>query len=153
MRLLGIVGRGLFLALILLASSSPLAVEPTQESDAEFLELEGAQLHIKVDRTMGLVPLKVKISGELRGKQRGAALAPEHHVFVEMESSHIRIIGGERHSSLDHGGVAEVDSSGVKDPMTRELVIHTPGTYHFRVIVRDEDGHEIVSNKVQVKAT
>ena len=139
----------IFLAL-LLASSSPLAVEPG--SQEEFLQLDDARLRIKVDRTMGLVPLKVKIFADLRGGQRDAALAPDQHVFVEVESSYIRLMGGDRQADLGHGGVAEIDSAGVEHPMEREIVIHTPGTYRFRIIVRDEEGNALFSNKVKVKA-
>ena len=53
---------------------------------------------------------------------------------------------------LGHGGVAELDSSGVERPMEREIVIKTPGTYLFRIIVRDEAGNALFSNKVKVKA-
>ena len=145
------VGGSIFLAM-LLVSSSPLAEEPGSQAEAEFLQIDDARLRIKVDRTMGLVPLKVKISADLRGEQRDATLAPDQHVFVEVESSYVRMVGGDRAMYLDHGGVAELDSSGVERPMEREIVIKTPGTYHFRIIVRDEDGNALFSNKVKVKA-
>jgi len=141
----------IFLAL-LLASSSPLAVEPEAQEETQFLQMDDARLRIKVDRTMGLVPLKVKIFADLRGDQSDATLAPDQHVFVEVESSYVRMVGADRHADLGHGGVAEIDSAGVEHPMQREIVIHTPGTYRFRVIVRDEDGNSLFSNKVKVKA-
>jgi len=145
------VGGAIFLAL-LLASSSPLAVEPAPQEENEFLQLDVAKLRIKVDRTMGLVPLTVKILADVRGSQHDAALAPDQHVFVEVESSWVRTVGGDRHADLSHGGVAELDSSGIEHPMQREIVIHTPGTYHFRMVVRDEDGNALFSNKVRIKA-
>ena len=61
------VGGSIFLAM-LLVSSSPLAEEPGSQEEAQFLQIDDARLRIKVDRTMGLVPLKVKISGDLRGE-------------------------------------------------------------------------------------
>ena len=145
------VGGIIFLAM-LLVSSSPLAEEPDSQEEVQFLKIDDARLRIKVDRTMGLVPLKVKISGDLRGGQRDATLAPDQHVFVEVEASYIRVVGGDRSMDLGHGGVAELDSSGVERPMEREIVIKTPGTYLFRIIVRDEDGNALFSNKVKVKA-
>lgn len=145
------VGGGVFLA-ILLASSGLPAGEPSPQEEVRFVQLDDARLRIKVDRTMGLVPLKVKISGDLRGDQRYATLAPDQHVFVEVESAYVRLVAGDRHADLSHGGVAELDSSGVEHPMERELVIHTPGTYRFRIIIRDEDGKALFSNKVKVKA-
>lgn len=145
------VGGTIFLAM-LLVSSSPLAEEPDSQEEVQFLKIDDARLRIKVDRTMGLVPLKVKISGDLRGGQRDATLAPDQHVFVEVEASYIRVVGGDRSMDLGHGGVAELDSSGVERPMEREIVIKTPGTYLFRIIVRDEDGNALFSNKVKVKA-
>ncbi len=145
------VGGTIFLAM-LLVSSSPLAEEPDSQEEVQFLQINDARLRIKVDRTMGLVPLKVKISGDLRGGQRDATLAPDQHVFVEVEASYIRVVGGDRSLDLGHGGVAELDSSGVERPMEREIVIKTPGTYLFRIIVRDEDGNALFSNKVKVKA-
>ena len=151
MKLRQAVGGATFLALLLM-SSGPLAVEPAAQEDAEFLQLDEARLRIKVDRAMGLVPMKVKILADVRGSQKDAPLAPDQHVFVEVESSWVRTVGGDRHSDLSHGGVAELDSSGIEHPMEREIVIHTPGTYHFRMVVRDEDGHAVFSNKVRVKA-
>ncbi len=145
------MGGSIFLAM-LLVSSSPVAEEPGSQEEVQFLQIDDAKLRIKVDRTMGLVPLKVKISGDLRGEQRDATLAPDQHVFVEVESSYVRVVGGDRSMALDHGGVAELDSSGVERPMEREIVIKTPGTYLFRIIVRDEDGNALFSNKVKVKA-
>ncbi len=145
------VGGTIFLAM-LLVSSSPLAEEPDSQEEVQFLQIDDARLRIKVDRTMGLVPLKVKISADLRGGQRDATLAPDQHVFVEVEASYIRVVGGDRSLDLGHGGVAELDSSGVERPMEREIVIKTPGTYLFRIIVRDEDGNALFSNKVKVKA-
>ncbi len=145
------VGGGIFLAM-LLVSSSPLAQELDSPEETQFLQIEDARLRIKVDRTMGLVPLKVKISGGLRGDQRDATLAPDQHVFVEVESAYVRVVGGDRAIDLGHGGVAELDSSGLERPMEREIIINTPGTYLFRIIVRDEDGNAVFSNKVKVKA-
>ena len=145
------VGGSIFLAM-LLVSSSPLAEEPGSQEEAQFLQIDDARLRIKVDRTMGLVPLKVTISGDLRGEQRDAMLAPDQHVFVEVESSYVRMVGGDRAIDLGHGGVAELDSAGVERPMEREILIKTPGTYLFRIIVRDEDGNALFSNKVKVKA-
>ena len=145
------VGGSIFLAM-LLVSSSPLAEEPGSQEEVQFLQIDDAKLRIKVDRTMGLVPLTVKIVGDLRGEQRDATLAPDQHVFVEVESSYVRVVGGDRFMDLGHGGVAELDSSGVERPMEREIVIKTPGTYHFRIIVRDEDGNALFSNKVKVRA-
>ena len=145
------VGGTIFLAM-LLVNSSPLAEEPDSQEEVQFLQIDDARLRIKVDRTMGLVPLKVKISGDLRGGQRDATLAPDQHVFVEVEASYIRVVGGDRSLDLGHGGVAELDSAGVERPMEREILIKTPGTYLFRIIVRDEDGNALFSNKVKVKA-
>ena len=145
------MGGSIFLAM-LLVSSSPLAEEPGSQEEVQFLQIDDARLRIKVDRTMGLVPLTVTIVGDLRGEQRDATLAPDQHVFVEVESSYVRMVGGDRAIDLGHGGVAELDSSGVEHPMDREIVIKTPGTYLFRIIVRDEDGNALFSNKVKVKA-
>ena len=145
------VGGSIFLAMLLM-SSSPLAEEPDSQEETQFLQIDDARLRIKVDRTMGLVPLKVTISANLRGEQRDATLAPDQHVFVEVESSYVRVVGGDRAMYLDHGGVAELDSAGVERPMEREILIKTPGTYLFRIIVRDEDGNALFSNKVKVKA-
>ena len=143
---------GSILLVMLLASSSTLAAEPGSKEEQEFLQMDDARLYIKVDRSMGLVPLKIKISADVRGDQSEASLAPDQHVFVEVESSYVRLVGGDRHVDLGHGGVAELDSSGVERPMEREIVIKTPGTYHFRIIVRDEDGNALFSNKVKVRA-
>ncbi len=145
------VGGSIFLAM-LLVSSSPLAEEPGSQEEVQFLQIDDAKLRIKVDRTMGLVPLTVTIVGDLRGEQRDATLSPDQHVFVEVASSYVRVVGGDRSMALDHGGVAELDSSGVEHPMEREILIKTPGTYHFRIIVRDEDGNALFSNKVKVRA-
>ena len=54
------------------------------------LRIEDARLRIKVDRTMGLVPLKVKISANLRGDQRDAALALRPRRVFEGEARHRR---------------------------------------------------------------
>jgi hypothetical protein len=143
---------GLLLAVVMLPGGSLVVADLSQDQDAEFLDIDGARLRITVDRTMGLVPLKVKISGDLRGKQQNAMLAPDQHVFVEVESSYVRVVGSDRSRDLNSGGVAEIDSAGVEHPMSREIVIHRPGTYRFRLIVRDEDGNELLSNKVKVKA-
>ncbi len=145
------VGGALFLAMLLVPASS-LAEEPSAPVEVKFLQIEDAKLRIKIDRTMGLVPLTVVISADLRGEQRNATLAPDQHVFVEVESSYIRVVAGDRSMDLGHGGVAELDSSGVEHPMKREIVINTPGTYLFRIIVRDEEGRALFSNKVKVKA-
>ena len=145
------MGGSIFLAM-LLVRSSPLAEEPGSEEEVQFLQIDDAKLRIKVDRTMGLVPLTVTIVGDLRGEQRNATLSPDQHVFVEVASSYVRVVGGDRSMALDHGGVAELDSSGVEHPMEREILIKTPGTYHFRIIVRDEDGNALFSNKVKVRA-
>jgi len=146
-----IVGVSILLAM-LLVGSSPLAEEPDSQDDLQFLALDDARLRISVNRTVGLVPMKVMISANLRGDQRDAALAPDQHVFVEVESSYVRVVGGDRAMDLGHGGVAELDSSGVEHPMEREILINTPGTYRFRIIVRDENGNALFSNKVKVKA-
>ena len=153
----GTLGRGkwlgrLFLILMMLAGGVFLAGEEGAQEGPKFLEMEAGRVRIKIDRTMGLVPLRVRISGDLRTRQQDAALAPDQHVFVEVESSFVRVVGADRSRDLGWGGVAEIDSAGVEHPMDREILIQRPGTYRFRLIVRDEDGNQLFSNKVKVKA-
>ena len=119
---------------------------------------EGSQsptkgFQIKVDRSQGLVPLRVEISGVLLdSQQHPVGLEAEQRIVLEIETAHILVSSGGGSRSFISAGVAELDSSGIEDPLFRRLEIHKAGTYTFQLVLTDTDGSEIRSNKVQVKA-
>jgi hypothetical protein len=114
---------------------------------------EAIGLWIKVDRTVGLVPMTVEISGALRNSEHQPVnLGPDQKVVLEIESSYYRVAASDRSQNIVSAGTAALDSAGVTNPLVRNLMIKRAGTYRFQLVFTDSDGGQIRSNKVQVKA-
>ena len=147
--------RGLVVALVVLLAGTAFTADLPQKNEdvTEGPESAVFDFHIRVNKAVGLTPLNIKISGVLLDKDHNEIpLIGGQKVSMEVEASHYRIVGGGGSSNLVHAGVAELDSAGVKTPMDREIVIKRSGTYLIQLILVEEDGTEVRSNKVKVKA-
>jgi len=144
---------GLLLAVILLpACATHVAQAPSPDPAGEGPPPPSV-LRIEVDRATGLVPMQVEISGVLLDELRNEIdPAEDEKVHLQVETSHYRISGGDRSRPFHSAGMDEIDAAGLADPMMRTLQINTPGTYHFRLVLEDEEGNKLQSNTVTVKA-
>jgi hypothetical protein len=147
--------RGLVLALVVLLPGAAFTADLPQKNEdvTEGSESPVFDFQIRVNKAVGLTPLKVKVLGVLLDKDHNEVkLAEGQKVSLEVEASHYRIVGGAHSSDLVHAGYAELDSAGVKAPMDREIVLKRSGTYLIQMILTEEDGTVVRSNKVKVKA-
>lgn len=144
-----VLSRFLVLITVTLSVWGASAVADPQEGESS----KAIGFWIKVDRSVGLVPMTVEISGALRDSEHQQVdLGPDQKVMLEIESSYYRVAGSDRSHNLVSAGFAELDSEGVKNALVRKLRIERAGMYTFQLVFTDSDGSQIRSNKVQVKA-
>ncbi|MGD8374827.1 MAG: hypothetical protein PVF68_01695 [Acidobacteriota bacterium] len=115
--------------------------------------LEGLDLRIETSQHVGLVPLELEITGRcLDRNENDVPLTEDRRVRLHVETSHYRIVSGDRSTPFHTAGIDEIDAAGLKNPMVRSLRINRPGTYRFQFILEDLTGNQLRSNTIQVKA-
>jgi hypothetical protein len=129
-------------------ASLPLRADSPAVTDVSACELlDVASLDLKASRMVGFAPMRLEVSGTLIDADGHELHMPAGaEATLLLESPSYRSFGDDAGAS-----VVFVDHTEDDDSLSRSLVIHQPGTYTLRWVVKDGDRETVQSDEVRIR--
>ena len=130
------------------AASLPLRADSPGLAEVAPSELLAvANLDLKASRLVGFAPMRVEVSGTfLDAAGREIRMPANAQATLMLESPSYRSFGDDESNSPVFTDESTADTS-----LSRRLVIHQPGTYTLRWVVKDGDRETVLSDEVRIR--